>query len=140
LHGPTETVAGANVPGTPVTVLQYPRHPFGSDPAAAGIRKARRGDIRRCAALINRTHKGLDLFRPYTVEFLQTRLDEGFWGPRPQWWNPTYTWHDFFVLEEEGKVVACAGLWDRGANMREVWRRRETGEEKTVEGTKVLDF
>ena len=37
-------------------------------------------------------------------------------------------------------VVACAGLWDRGRDMREVWTHRATGETKTIETTNVLDF
>ena len=126
------------VPGLPVTVMQYPAAAFTGD--GTGIRLTRRGDARRAAALINRTHKGLDLFRPYTAEYLSTRLDEGFWGTRPSWWRSVYSWRDHFVLEEDGAVVACAGLWDRGRDIREVWRNRETGEEKTIETTNVLDF
>ena len=127
-----------DVPGIPATVHQYPSRPFDGD--ASGIRVARRGDTRRCAALINRTHKGLDLYRPYTAEYLRTRLDERFWGPRPHWWTPVYSWPDYHVLEEDGVVVACAGLWDRGRDMREVWTHRATGETKTIETTNVLDF
>src|SRR6185295_6184368 len=54
------------VPGISVTVLQYPSQPFTGD--ASGIRKARVEDLERCVALINRKHRGHDLFRTCTVE------------------------------------------------------------------------
>jgi hypothetical protein len=51
-----------------------------------------------------------------------------------------YGWDDYWVLEEQGRIVACAGLWDRGRDIRDRWRHRETGEEKVIEVTGVLDF
>jgi hypothetical protein len=44
------------------------------------------------------------------------------------------------VLEEEGRVVACGGLWDKGENVREVWRHKETGETNTIDSTALMDF
>ena len=131
--------AGA-VPGIPVTVLQYPPRPFEGDPS--GIRKARPADLGRCVGLINRTQRGLDIIRPYSREFLQDRLDDGFWGdPHPDWsWPAVYGWPDYYVLEEQGRVVACAGLWDRGRDMRDRFRNKVTGEEKVISVTAVLDF
>jgi hypothetical protein len=126
------------VPGLPVSVHCYPARPLDSDPR--DIRPTRRSDARRCAALINRTHQGMDLFRPYTPEFLQSRLDDRTWGPKPAWWTRVYGWEDHYVLEEDGRVVACAGLWDRGRDLREVWRNPATGEERRVESTALLDF
>ncbi|MBI1886170.1 MAG: hypothetical protein HYS09_07670 [Chloroflexi bacterium] len=105
-----------------------------------GIRAARRSDIRACVRLINRTQRGLDLFRPYTVDFLQGRLDDVTWGPRPDWWIPIYSWPDYYVLEEDGRIVACAGLWDRGAHVREVWRHKENGSVQMFDPTAVMDF
>ena len=127
-----------DVPGISVSVLQYPRRPFEGDPA--GIRRARRSDIRRCVGLINRTHRGSDLFRPYTMEFLQQALDEGFWGASPPEWVSVYRWQDYYVLEEQGRIVACAGLWDRGRDLREKWRRQSRTEEKVIAAAAVLDF
>lgn len=136
-------VAGAaeregDVPGLSVSVHCFPAQPFQGD--ATGIRTAKRSDLRRCLPLINRTHRGLDLFRPYTEEFLENRLDESAWGPKPGYWPPVYGWPDFWVLEEDGQIVACAGLWDRGRHLREVWRNRQTGEERTVSNTALMDF
>lgn len=131
------------VPGIPVTVFQYPARAFRDD--AGGIRRVRPADVSRCVGLINRTHRGLDLFRPYTQDFLQNRLDDGVWGElsTESWhraWPRVYSWDDYYVLEERGRVVACAGLWDRGRDMRDRWRHQETGEEKVISTTSALDF
>ena len=53
---------------------------------------------------------------------------------------PVYGWPDYFVVEEDGKVVACAGLWDKGKNVREVWCHKETGEKRSFDSTALLDF
>ena len=85
-------------------------------------------DLPRCVELINRTHEGLDLFRPYTVEFLEDHLNDPAWGPKPAFWSPVFGWDDYAVVEDgTGAVVACGGLWDRGRDIREVWRNEQTG-------------
>lgn len=127
-----------DVPGMPVTVQQVPARQLTDD--VAGVRKASRDDVDASVALINRTHEGTDLFRPYTAEFLENRLDEGFWGARPAQWQPVYNWDDYYVFEEGGRIVACAGLWDRGRDMRERWRHKGTGEERIVSATALMDF
>jgi GNAT superfamily N-acetyltransferase len=124
------------VPGLPVTVLQIPAR--GED-GPAGVRPAREADIARCVDMINRTHHGRDLFRPYSAERLSDRLDEGMWGSRPPVWTPVYSWADFFVAEQAGQVVACGGLWDRGRDVRERWVHRERGDERTISVTAMLD-
>ena len=129
------------VPGVPVTVLQYPVRPFHGD--ARGIRRAKPADVSRCAGLINRTHRGLDLFRPYTAEFLRDALDEHLWGEGHETWSfypHVYGWDEYHVLEEAGRVVACAGLWDRGRDLRDRWRHAKTDDERVVSVTSVLDF
>ena len=125
------------VPGLPVQVWQLPARAVDEDRA---VRPTRREDVPRCVELINSTHAGQDLFRPYTVEFFEGVLDEGTWAEKPFWWSPVYRWDDHFVLEEGGRIVACAGLWDRGANLRERWRHRETGEERTLSEGALLDW
>ena len=135
-----------DLPGLPVTVHHFRAQR--SDPSASlrtggnatGIRQARRSDTRRCVALINRTHRGLDFFRPYSEAFLRQRLDDLGWGPVPDFLTPVYTWQDYFVLEEGGRIVACAGLWDRGKHVREVWRHKETGETTMIEPTALMDW
>jgi hypothetical protein len=127
-----------DVPGIPVTVLQLPAKPVSG--VGEGIRRALASDIRRCVALINRTHRGQDLYRPYTFESLELRLNEGYWGPRSSWVEHVYGWQDYFVVEEEGEIVACGGLWDRGRDMREEWLNTVTGEQKSIDVTALLDF
>ena len=97
-------------------------------------------DLPRCVELINRTHEGLDLFRPYSVEGLADRLDDLFWGPKPPFVPEVYGWADMFVLEEGGHIVACAGLWDRGRDVREHWHNRATGEDRVDATACVMDF
>jgi ribosomal protein S18 acetylase RimI-like enzyme len=133
-----------DVPGISVTALQYPRRPFDGD--ATGIRKGRLDDIASCVALINATHDGHDLFRSYDQGFLLERMGDGYWGEHLDRWMPpdrapqVYGLHDFSVLEEDGRIVACAGLWDRGRDIRDRWRHTKTGETKVIETTAVLDL
>jgi hypothetical protein len=132
---PTSPETG--MPGLPVSVTAFRSCPH---PPDANVRPARRADLGRCVTIINRTHRGLDLFRPLTVDLLLGSFDEGTWGPHPPWWEPLYGLRDFRVLEDEGRVVACAGLWDKGRDVRERWTHRETGEVQVVSSTALLDF
>ena len=104
------------------------------------VRPATVEDLERCVELINRTHDGLDLFRPYTVEFLRQRLDDPSWGPKPPFWARVYDWSDFRVVDDGGRVVACGGLWDRGEHIRERWHHPVTGETQLVDATGLMDF
>jgi hypothetical protein len=104
------------------------------------IRPATVADLDRCVELINRTHAGLDLFRPYTVEYLRQRLDDLSWGPKPPFWTRVYDWSDYAVIEDAGRIVACGGLWDRGANLRERWHQPATGESHVIDATALMDF
>lgn len=104
------------------------------------VRRVRPHDLARCVELINATHGGLDLFRPYSVESLSGRLDDLFWGPKPPFIARVYDWDDMAVLEEDGEIVACGGLWDRGRDVRERWRNRTSGEERTVDTACLMDF
>ena len=141
----TPTREGA-VPGLPISISQFPSDARADDDRA--IRPVRREDLAACAALINRTHAGMDLFRPYSAEYLEDVLDEGFWGERPKltgnlqmdWWKSVYGWTDYFVLEEAGRIRACGGLWDRGRDMREQWRRIGGDEHRSIAIACVLDF
>jgi hypothetical protein len=126
------------VPGLPITVSQIPSS---SDCARSpNVRPARREDLAQCVALVNRTHSGLDLFRPYSEESLEDSLDEGYWGARAPWYPSAYSWRDFHVLEVAGRIRACAGLWDRGRDLRERIRNRKTGLERTLAGAALLDW
>ena len=102
------------------------------------IRPTEARDLERCAELINRSHEGLDLFRPYSIEFLERRLEDPNWGPKPVFIPDVYGWPDHRVVEHHGEVVACAGMWQRGRDIREIWRN---GDETHVEDPNALmDF
>jgi len=105
----------------------------------AKVRPATESDLDRCVQMINRTHDGLDLFQPQSVESLRLALSAGLWGKYPIWVQHVYDWRDFYVLEHDGEVLACAGLWDRGRDIRERWRSA-SGEERVVEAGALLDF
>ena len=119
---------GDDVPGIPINVQHLPANAATTDDT--GVRPARRSDTRRCLSLINRIHRGQDFFRPYSAEFLQERLDDPGWGPKPVFWDEVYNWNDFFVLEDGGQIVACGGLWDKARHVRE--RNTSTGDEHIV--------
>jgi GNAT superfamily N-acetyltransferase len=125
------------VPGIPVTVLQFPAKP--SRGGISGIYPATLADLDACAALINRTHRDRDLFRPYTSESLHDRLDPGPVPPGLRALKP-YVLGDFHVVERAGEIVACAGAWDRGRDLRERWRHKESGKERTVSVVAMLDI
>ncbi len=127
-----------DVPGLTAAVQNLAARPFRGD--RSGIRLAEPSDLRSCLALINRTHKGCDLFRPYTEDFLDQRLNDPCWGDKPPFWVPVYGWPDYYVLEDGGRVVACGGLWDKGKNVREVWRHKTSAETRTVDSASLLDF
>ena len=92
------------------------------DPAAGRrdprVRLIRPDDVDRCVELINTTHAGLDLFRPYSPSWFEERLYDLLWGPRPPFVANVYGWDDMAVLVDGGRIVACAGLWDKGRDVR----------------------
>lgn len=125
------------IPGIPTSVLQIPARPGDPD---RGVRPTKREDAVRCVELLNRTHEGLDLFRPYSQEFFENRLDQGYWGEDAPGWPSIYGWPDHAVLEENGRIVACAGIWDRGRDQRERWRHRESDEERVISDSALMDW
>lgn len=107
------------------------------------VRAATEEDLPRCFELINRSNEGLDLFRPYDLHRMEERLNDAMWGPTPEFIPDVYGWNDFRVLEIDETVVACGGLWDRGRDVREVWRQVSAsgdGAEHVLDPTAVLDF
>lgn len=110
----------------------------GSGERSVRVRETTEDDLDACLELINRTHDGLDLFRPYTMDYLRQRLDDPSWGPKPRFYPSIYGWPDHRVLEVDGEVVACGGLWDRGRDVREIWERDDV--RIVHDPTAVLDF
>lgn len=105
------------------------------------VRPATVDDLDRCRELINRTHEGLDLFRPYSEDYLDERMSGLGWGQKPWFYPWVYGLADYRVLEVDGEVVACGGLWDRGRDVREVWRHpSDEHADVVVDPAAVLDF
>ena len=124
------------VPGVPVTVLQIPAT-ASAQHAPAGIRPAAPRTTSAAPSSINRTHAGRDLFRPYTAEWLTDRLEFDY-SPG-MGWRPPYELGDFWVLEKRRRHRRLRGLWDRGRDVREHWRHRESGQERRLSSTSLLD-
>lgn len=121
------------------SVWYFPHPELGA--RSVRVRPATRDDLAACRELINRTHRGLDLFRPYSEEYLDQRMDDPSWGPKPVFRPPVYGLADYRVLEVDGTVVACGGLWDRGRDLREIWRSTaDGGRTLVVDPTALLDF
>lgn len=120
------------------TVHCFAGRSFAGD--AGGIRLAGPSDTGSCIELINGTHQGLDLFRPYSEEYLRGKLGDPCGGPTPESRTAVYSMQDYYLLEEGGRIVACAGLWDKGRHVREAWRHEVSGERRVVESTALLDF
>ena len=106
----------------------------------ARVRVATRDDLATCASLINRVNDGLDLWTPASEWSLRRRINHWGLGELPDFFDPVYGPDDFLVVEDEGRVVACGGYWDRGANMRERWVQSATGEERILEAGALLDY
>ena len=127
-----------------LTATVHQLAPMADEPplGSLAIRPVEPADVPRCVELINATHTGLDLFRPYTAEFLECHLDDPMWGPKPPFWARVLGWDDYAVVEDRdtGELVACGGLWDKGRDVREVWVDRETGDRNVLEPTALLDW
>ncbi|MEM7326686.1 MAG: hypothetical protein AAF531_26610 [Actinomycetota bacterium] len=104
------------------------------------VRPATEDDLDHCIGLINRTNDGLDLFRPYTADYLDRRMSDPAWGPKPVFYPTVYGLAEYRVLEVDGTIVACAGLWDRGRDVREVWVGPDGDDGFTVDPTAVMDL
>jgi ribosome modulation factor len=104
------------------------------------VRAIEPSDVDRCVELVKSAHDGLDLFRPYSPDTLRARLDDLFWGPKPHFVPSVYGWPDMKVLEDAGEIVACAGLWDRGRDVRERWRHGITNDERVVDSACLMDI
>lgn len=130
----------APVPGIPLTVHHLALRPELVDEPAddAGIRPAGPADLQACAALIEIARAGFDFTPPVTAQTLEERMAIAGAAPRDVFWPHVYSWGDLFVVERSGRIVACAGLWDAGRDLREVWRHPTLGR-RVIEGTVVLD-
>lgn len=61
-----------------------------------------KNEIREVVSLINNYYTGRTHFVPYTPESFESYVNR----------IPAYGLDNFWVVKDEGKIVACAGLWD----------------------------
>jgi len=66
------------------------------------IERINKGDMGEAVSLINEYYAGRAHFVPYTPESFESYVNR----------IPAYGLENFWVVKEEGKIVACAGLWD----------------------------
>jgi N-acetylglutamate synthase-like GNAT family acetyltransferase len=66
------------------------------------IERVDKRDIIEVVNLINDYYRECILFVPYTSESFESHLNE----------IPAYGLENFWVVKENGKIIACAGLWD----------------------------
>jgi hypothetical protein len=121
---------------TPLAEVYW--YPASLDAARSSrVRRAARSDIDACVALINgMMARHFDVHPIYDAAYLAGKLDADERTGRP----PVYGWSDYYVIDDAGAVVACAGLWDRGRHLRERWRSKATGEAWTIANSALIDF
>jgi ribosomal protein S18 acetylase RimI-like enzyme len=66
------------------------------------IERINKNEIRDAVNLINEYHSGRMHFAPYTPESFESYISR----------IPSYGLENFWVVKENGTIVACAGLWD----------------------------
>ena len=71
-------------------------------PEVTGIRPASAEDLGAAAEFLNRTWRGFDLREPASAEKLAESIER----------TPSYTIDDMLILERDGEIMACAGMWD----------------------------
>ncbi|MEI6664997.1 MAG: hypothetical protein WCL53_02445 [Chloroflexota bacterium] len=103
------------------------------------IRPAEPRDLEVCARIIEDCYGDVPLFMPTSGERMAARLERGGAEAAQIHWPRVYGWGDLYVYERDGRVLACAGFWDAGQNVREVWTHRRTGRRTVVEHAAVLD-
>jgi GNAT superfamily N-acetyltransferase len=82
------------------------------------------------AALINATQAWSAFFEPVTAESLMTRLSR----------DDQYRAQDLHGAFSGGRLVAVAGLWDKGANTEHIRTHPPTGMEVRSRTTAVIDW
>ena len=87
-------------------------------------------DLPDVVELVNGTHAGEDLFEPLTIESLRERLGR----------DSRYTQKDLRGARDAGRLVAVAGLWDKGATTEAIHVNARTGEETRSRSTSVTDW
>lgn len=87
-------------------------------------------DLPDVVDLVNRTHAGEDFFEPLNGESLRERLAR----------DAQYALGNLAGVRESGRLVAVAGLWDKGATTEAIHLNARTGEETRSRSASVTDW
>jgi hypothetical protein len=98
--------------------------------ARGRLRPVAPSEAKAVVELLNMTHGGQELFRPYTVGSLNRRLCR----------SPEYGWGHIFGLDEGGELAAVVGLWDQGRSLRLTSLDKAAGQTRTVSRAAVADY
>ena len=71
-------------------------------PTVGQIRPINPKDMATVAELLNETWKSYDFYEPHLADSLARLIDR----------TPAFTFNDFIILEDRGKILACLGAWD----------------------------
>jgi GNAT superfamily N-acetyltransferase len=77
-------------------------------PSGLNIRPARPEDLSYVASLLNNTWSKYDFYEPVSDEYLKRFIDRA----------PGIDLHNFTILEEEGKILACLGFQEWSSVMK----------------------
>ncbi len=103
------------------------------DASSAGVQRTddvTEGQLAEVVELVNSTHTGEDFFEPLTVDSLRERLGR----------DPQYGPEHLRGLTDGGRLVAVAGLWDKGATTEQIHVDMATGAETRSRGAVVTDW
>jgi len=101
------------------------RRPPGAEVGALGP-----DDLPRVLELVNATHRGREMFLPYTAESLQRRLER----------SPDYSWQHWRGYRSRQGLVAVAGMWDFNRSLK-IAERSKSGDRVHVSVPAfVLDY
>jgi hypothetical protein len=88
------------------------------------------GDLDDIVQLVNATHAGEDFFEPLALESLRDRLRR----------DSQYGIENLRCARKGGRLVAVAGLWDKGATTEAIHVDAKTGEETRSRSASVADW
>jgi len=137
-EGPYYLIAPENKPSLTFVERGGRRWPVDVTLLECGVSEAQGGPAERitqerlgeAVELINATHAGEEFFEPLTVDSLAERLSR----------DSRYSINNLSGVFEGEKLVAVAGLWDKGATTERIHVEAETGDITRSRGAAVVDW
>ncbi len=72
------------------------------------VRPAMSGDFTKIADLLNETWKNHEMYEPFSEDSLAQFINR----------TPGFSLENLYILEDDGKILACLGFWDWGKVMK----------------------